>query len=200
MKRALLIIAVISCIGCVSNDYKPPQINPLTAVTDYMVYYGQNHINELEQYDMVILQPELYTNSEIKELKEAGSIPIAYLSLGEIEKNRWWAKRIKESWLLGKNEIWDSFYIDPGNPGWQSLVHELIIPSITGKGFSGMFLDTVDMVDLYPDAKPTMVSLITGIREAYPELILIQNRGFTIFSENGQGTRWYIIRKYDQQL
>lgn len=186
MKIALLIVAVISCIGCVSNDYKPPRINPLTAVTDYMVYYGQNHIDELKKYDMVILQPELYTKSEIKKLKEAGSIPIAYLSLGEIEKNRWWAKRIKESWLLGKNKIWNSFYIDPGNPGWKSLVLELIIPSITEKGFSGLFLDTVDMVDLYPDAKPTMISLITGIREAYPKLILIQNRGFAIFSKTAR--------------
>ena len=49
-----------------------------------------------------------------------------------------------------------------------------------------MFIDTVDMVDLYPDARPTMISLITGIREAYPELILIQNRGFTIFSETAR--------------
>jgi len=183
MKKALLITGVILLTGCISNDYKPPHINPLTTVTNYMVYYGQKHINELKKYDLLILQPELFTNSEIKELKQAESIPIAYLSLGEIEKSRWWADRIKDSWLLGKNEIWDSYYIDPGSSGWQSLVIETIIPSITEKGFRGLFLDTVDMVDLYPDARLKMIDLISGIRESYPELVLIQNRGFTVFSK-----------------
>lgn len=181
MKKALLLTSLVLLSSCISNDYNPPYNNPLSSVADYMVYYGANHINELKQYDLLILQPELFSGLEISELKSAGSIPIAYLSLGEIEKSRWWADRIKDSWLLGKNDIWESFYIDPGNPGWESLVLEIIIPSITEKGFSGLFLDTVDMVDLYPDSRTEMVELISGIRKAYPELILIQNRGFNIF-------------------
>ncbi len=186
MKIALLAAAVFLFFGCVSNDYKPPEKNPLAAVSNYMVYYGRNHLNALKHYDLLILQPELYTDSEIGELKKARSIPLAYLSIGEIEKNRWWAERIKESWLLGKDEVWDSFYIDPGNSGWQTLILELIIPSITEKGFSGLFLDTVDMVDLYPDTRSAMINLITRITETYPGLVLIQNRGFAIFSKTAK--------------
>jgi uncharacterized protein (TIGR01370 family) len=186
MKNVLLLTILVVLSSCISNDYNPPYKNPLSSVADYMVYYGAKHIDELKQYDLLILQSELYSDLEISELKSAGSIPIAYLSLGEIEKSRWWADRIKDSWLLGKNDIWDSFYIDPGNPGWESLVLELIIPSITQKGFSGLFLDTVDMIDLYPESRTEMVELISRIRKAYPELILVQNRGFNIFSQTAE--------------
>ncbi len=186
MKIVLLAVPIVLFFGCVSNDYKPPDNNPLAAVSNYMVYYGENHLTKLKHYDLLVLQPELYTDSEVKELKQAGSIPIAYLSIGEIEKNRWWAERIKDSWLLGKNEVWDSYYIDPGNPGWQKVVLEVIIPSITEKGFRGLFLDTIDMVDRYPDSRSAMINLISGIREAYPGLVLVQNRGLSIFSKTAK--------------
>lgn len=179
-----MFLSVTLLTGCISSEYKPPENNPLSRVTKFMVYYGQGNLFKLKQYDLLILQPELYTTSEIKEFSHVGSIPVAYLSLGEIENTRWWAEKVHDSWLLGKNEIWGSYYINPGNTGWRSLVLDLIIPSIIDKGYSGLFLDTIDMVDLYPNVKDNMIDLIKSIREEYPDLILIQNRGFSIFKES----------------
>lgn len=173
-------------VSCISSEYKPPFNNPLNTVSNFMVYYGFGNVDRLKLYDLLILQPELYSTSEITEMKKADSIPIAYLSIGEIETTRWWADNVHESWLLGKNEVWGSYYINPGNPDWTSLLMDLIIPSIIKKGYQGLFLDTIDMIDLYPDVKTQMIDLITKINEEYPGLILIQNRGFTIFPQTGK--------------
>lgn len=186
MKKVVMLCGIMVLISCMSSEYKPPENNPLSSVTNFMVYYGQGFLDKLKQYDLLILQPELYTSSEVSEMKKVNSIPVAYLSLGEIETTRWWAEKVNDSWLLGKNEVWGSYYIDPGNPAWKSLVIDVIIPSIIKKGYCGLFLDTIDMVDLYPNAKTDMVELIKSIREEYPDLILIQNRGFSIFSQSGE--------------
>jgi hypothetical protein len=43
-----------------------------------------------------------------------------------------------------------------------------------------VFLDTVDTVDAFPETTAGMVQLIEGLRSAYPDALLVQNRGFTI--------------------
>ena len=51
------------------------------------------------------------------------------------------------------------------------------------QGYDGVFLDTIDTVYAYPETVSGMIDLIESLREAYPEALLVQNRGFTVIHE-----------------
>jgi hypothetical protein len=53
--------------------------------------------------------------------------------------------------------------------------------SLLDYGFDGVFLDTVDTaIDVAPETMPGMIELIEGLRTAYPNALLVQNRGFRV--------------------
>jgi hypothetical protein len=62
------------------------------------------------------------------------------------------------------------------------LLHQ-IIPDIVSTGFAGLFLDTIEIQDRYPEMRQSVVRLIQSIRKHYPDLLLIGNRGFSILDE-----------------
>ena len=84
--------------------------------------------------------------------------------------------------FLGKNENWGSYFIDANQSGWQKLMTDLT-GEYLAKGYDGVFLDTVDTVSVYPETNPGMITLIHGLRVAYPEALLIQNRGMDVVDE-----------------
>ncbi|HEX7597361.1 MAG TPA: sugar-binding protein, partial [Polyangia bacterium] len=90
--------------------------------------------------------------------------------------------RVDQAWILGKNENWGSFFVDAGQPGWQKLMVDLAGESIR-QGFDGVFLDTVDTVDVYSKTKPGMIALIHQLRTAYPQALLVMNRGFSVVDQ-----------------
>lgn len=56
---------------------------------------------------------------------------------------------------------------------------------ITNKNFDGIFLDTIDWIDFYNNNPSISKNMLEGyekflkdIKELYPDLIIIQNRGF----------------------
>ena len=58
---------------------------------------------------------------------------------------------------------------------------------MTGRGitaFKGIFLDTVDTVDAYPQSHAGMVKLITELRAALPDKVIVMNRGFTVLKDD----------------
>ena len=153
-------------------------------IKDYVVYYGEGKLGALSTFDLAIIQPDTLTKEELTKLKEAGTLVVAYLSVGEAEPACPWYSdgRVDPGWLLSKNENWGSYLVDVNQKGWQKLMGELT-GEFLDKGFDGVFLDTVDTVDTYPETVPGMVALIKGLREAYPQALLVQNRGFTVLDE-----------------
>ena len=151
------------------------------SIANYIVYYGVGRADELARYDLAIIQPETLDESDLTWLKDKGTLVIAYLSVGEAEPGRPWYTdgRVNPKWLLGKNENWDSYYVDASQAGWQKLMVDLTGEFIR-KGFDGVFLDTVDTVDAYPQTMQGMIDLINGLRLAYPKAVLVQNRGFSV--------------------
>jgi uncharacterized protein (TIGR01370 family) len=133
----------------------------------------------------VILEPDKYSKDEIERLKRNGTIVLAYLSLGEVNENRWYFEYVKGC-VIGENPTWGSYYLNLSCKTWKNLLLNKIIPMILEKGFDGLFLDTIDVVDLYSQFKDDMVSLIKEIRAKYPNLILIQNRGFSVIDETAK--------------
>jgi hypothetical protein len=67
-----------------------------------------------------------------------------------------------------------------------SYIHEKRIEkakAIFDKGCDGLFLDTIDTVDLYPDSIPGMVELIKKLKETYSDRKIVANRGMTIMDK-----------------
>ncbi|MDV3104295.1 hypothetical protein [Thermococcus waiotapuensis] len=73
--------------------------------------------------------------------------------------------------------------VDFSSPIWEKIVLEEAIPYILSRGFEGVILDNLDYVDKYPEKKTAMVELIRRIRELYPGITIIINRGFSIKDE-----------------
>jgi uncharacterized protein (TIGR01370 family) len=156
----------------------------IKAVKDYVVYYGTGRVHDLARYDLAIVQPDTLTPSEVADLHADGTLVVAYLSVGEVEPDRPWFKdgRVDQTWLLGKNEDWGSYFVDARQTGWQKLTAALAGEFIA-KGYDGVFLDTVDTASAFPDTKPGMVALIHNLRQTYSDVLLVQNRGFDVVNE-----------------
>ncbi len=170
----IFLVAILASCGRMEK-----QRDRFKTILDYVVYYGEGRVDDLARYDLAIVQPETLTKEEIKELKSKGTLSIAYLSVGEAEPGRSWYTdgRVNPRWLLGKNENWGSYFVDASQAGWQDLMVELTGEFIK-KGYDGVFLDTVDTAEAFPDTKAGMVDLIRNLRKNYPNAILVQNRGF----------------------
>lgn len=162
---------------------EPPIPSRLQGITSYAVYYSRaaEELAKLVNFDLAILQPDLPLEA-LSSLKANGVKTLAYLSIGEVEPGRDYGQPIPQAWILGQNPNWGSFYVDASQPGWQDLVLSLARRYLE-RGFSGLFLDTLDTADLYPQAASGLVQIVKRLREAFPEAILVQNRGFRLLPQ-----------------
>lgn len=153
----------------------------------FIVYYGKDNESKIKEYKIAILQPDYFTVKQIKEIKKGNTTPVAYFSIGEINK----ILRDKNGKVLpfyidknkdgkpDRNEIWNSYYVNPGEKEWIEYSWKKI-KRIFKKGFDGLFLDTVDTVDIYPELKESFIKYINNLKKSYPDKLLIINRGFSI--------------------
>jgi uncharacterized protein (TIGR01370 family) len=172
------------------SEFKPVQDgvayypkNKLADIESYTVYYGEEKIEEMSKFDLAILETASQTKEAIAELTKAGTKSIAYISVGEADPDTWYYEFVDEKWKLGDNVNWNSKFIDVRHQGWHDLVLKKMIPHIVDYGVQGLFLDTVDSVDVEPKMKDDMIRLIREIRETFPQLIIVMNRGLTIMDE-----------------
>lgn len=158
----------------------------LEGLLSYAVYYGtdKEELAKLVNFDLAILQPK-WSREDIAYLKANGVKVISYLSLGEVEPNLDYGQPIPEAWILGRNPHWGSQYVDASQPGWQELILELA-NRYRQSGFDGFFLDTLDTADLFPQVAAGLVALVKGLRDRFPEAILIQNRGFRLLPQTAE--------------
>ncbi len=108
---------------------------------------------------------------------------LAYLSIGEIHPTRPYFQEIEESsLLLGPHNVYDSHYVSLKDDKWLEHLTDSIIPEIIAKGFTGLMLDTVDSL-LMSHSPSEVITLINKLKHAFPDLYLMQNRGFVIMDE-----------------
>ncbi len=134
----------------------------------------------LRAFDVVILDPDPYTASDIASLRAAGVTTLGYVNLGEVEAWRSFAGRVEAGWVLGDNPAWPGHqFVDAREPGWRRLVVETVAPVVASKEFDGLFLDMVDVASpaLFPETEDGVVALVDALREAYPAHALVMNRG-----------------------
>jgi len=160
--------------------------------TSIAIFYGANPpIDELSQFDRLVLEPDNINDNELKGLTEHGATAYAYLSVGEVGATRSYAASVKDEWILGKNDVWNSKVLDLSNPGWTEFLMRRV-DTLVRSGYSGLFLDTMDSYHIYasdPEQKKrqeiALGSFIKKIKQRHTGIRLIANRGFEVLEQAG---------------
>ena len=154
-----------------------------------IVYYGHDiSWPMLGVHDYIILEPS-HVDTHTHGFKRYCQRVYAYVSIGEVEKDRPWFKRMKKEWLIGHNSVWKAEIVDLADPKYRRFMIENVIDPLYKKGFQNFFLDTVDVCDRFKEMKKQVacregsVALIRDIKRSHPNAGIIINRGFHIFEE-----------------
>ena len=180
-----------------ANAGDNPVIRFHTAKT-YSCYYGAGKFNELSHDDVAILHVPAQTPQSVEALNKVGVVTIGYISVGEDESLRVGNGKGpggKASWYFSskapntpdENGIWGSYYANASDPAWRADRVEQA-KHLTGHtpgdwGFDGIFLDTVETVDAYPESREGMIKLIEELHAALPGKVIVINRGFSLLKE-----------------
>ena len=160
----------------------------------WCVYYSDKApIAAFKDYSFVVLDSDFYSKLVLESLVDNKKIVLGYISLGEIENHRWYYHKFKkEGILLQENKNWKgSYYVDIRKKIWTKFVINYLVPDVIHKGFSGIFIDTMDnpshLEDTFPykfrEMKTAAINLIKTIRKHYPNIKIMLNRGYDILPE-----------------
>jgi polysaccharide biosynthesis protein PelA len=149
----------------------------------YAIYYGYDRVEQLWQYDAVVLHPGAHSKENLESLNELHTVALAYLSMGEdantsqTEAQPWW--KATPDGQLHQNLEFGGIIVDPAHPDWQARILENARKSLK-MGFHGLFLDTLDSSDEADQL--ALARLIVKLRATFPNIALVLNRGFRVLS------------------
>jgi polysaccharide biosynthesis protein PelA len=171
------------------RTFSEPMISPSQPLAGRSVafYYGENPpVDELTQFDRVILEPDNIDSGQLRKFRSSKAKIYAYVSVGEAGAEREFARELKSEWILGKNSTWNSQVLDLANPAWQKFLEERIA-NLYAAGYQGVFLDTMDSYNIVARSdearaaqRAGLIALIARVAQRLPELAIITNRGFEI--------------------
>lgn len=152
------------------------------------LFYGQNPpLAELRAFDHVVVEP-----GHVPQAPAANGSTrwYAYVSVGEVHPQRSYRARIPANWIIGRNAAWGAEIVDQAQPDWPRFFVDEVVAPLWQRGYRGLFLDTLDSYQLVATTATTrqqqeqgLVRLIQAIRQRFPELRLIANRGFEILPQ-----------------
>lgn len=150
----------------------------------WLCYYGSNRdVLALPEYNLLILEADAL--GAITREDKGNRVCVAYMSIGEVSKNRWFWPLVQDKpWLLDENSDWpDARRIDPRSKEWSDLLVNTIAPKLLAAGYDGFMLDNVDIGEYlesrdhaaYAGAKEAVVNTIKRLRKTFPKAVLIAN-------------------------
>jgi hypothetical protein len=169
---------------------RPGRLVPWDEVTTFVCYYGQFE-PDMGLFDVAILEPNNLTPDRMAWLRSRGTYSIAYISVGEdhflregdgLGPGGYASFYMERNGEPARNNNWNSYFVDAGNPLWQEIVLQRA-REIIEMGCDGFFLDTIDTVDVFRSTREGMVSLIRLLHETFPDAKIVANRGFTLLPD-----------------
>ena len=134
-------------------------------------YYGAGQLDGLRRYRRVVLQTEFYSPDDLAYLHANGVQPLGYLSLSEDQGPPAPWQRAE------RNPDWGGAFVHVGHPKWTDHVVGQARDAIAA-GFTGLFLDTLNVELTFPEDVPHMLTLVAAIREEAQPAYMLANRGF----------------------
>lgn len=125
-------------------------------------------IKKMIKYDLIAVQPDNYTNSQIKKIKKNGCKVLAYLSIGTISDQREWYKKYKKYKLKRLADWPHQFYMDMRSPVWMAFLLKRAKYLLKQRHFDGLWLDNLDVYQEYKG--PAMYDACTSILKQIKKL------------------------------
>jgi hypothetical protein len=190
--RLSMLVALL-CAPLQAADGKS-SVTPRQRVKDaksFYCYYGANRVEELAQYDLVILHTPAATKEVVNELKSRGVVTLGYITVGadlEVRKGNGKGPGGKASWYFDKDmngqpdmdPIWKTPWANTADPEWRKFCVAEAKNLVNEHGFDGLFLDTTDNVTIYPEMFEGMVKLIEQFRLELPEAPIVMNQSWEL--------------------
>jgi polysaccharide biosynthesis protein PelA len=135
--------------------------------------------DRLARHDLVVIDGETAPSALIDHLRDRGVIVLGYLSVGTIEPGRSWYPRLKP-FRLDHWSDWDEWFARVSSARFRDLITDDIAPDVIARGFDGLFLDNVDMIEGHPKQRDGMEALVRALAD------LVHERGGLLFAQNGE--------------
>ncbi|HSD13505.1 MAG TPA: endo alpha-1,4 polygalactosaminidase [Flavobacterium sp.] len=146
--------------------------------------YGNVNPIEIKGFEYVILESKNFNPSDIKKVKSLNGKVLAYISLGEVNSQSNLFKNLKNI-TLGKNENWDSYYLDLKSDSTSQVLFSEI-DKMLSDGYDGLFLDNIDNYTSFgpqKDQKAEIVAFIEKLKNKYPQHFILQNAGIELLDD-----------------
>ncbi|MBJ7328865.1 MAG: endo alpha-1,4 polygalactosaminidase [Solirubrobacteraceae bacterium] len=181
MRPAVLILALIASLALAA----PASAGPLDGVQTFALALGNGTLRgdmaaKFGAYDLVVVDGEEATAEQVSALHGAGVRVLGYLSVGSIERWRSWAPKSIPYRLEPVAGWTGERYSTPAKKGFRDLIAGTVAPDMLSKGYDGLFLDNVDMIETHPKQTAGMFALVRRLSvlvHAQPNRVLMAQNG-----------------------
>ena len=133
---------------------------------------GTPSAQALRGYDLVVVDGDTPAGV-VKSLRANGAIVLGYLDVGTIEPYRSWYKAAKP-YRLEYWPDWGEWYANVAKPGFRKLIAGRVARATLARGFDGLFLDNVDMIETHRGQRAGMLALVRQLAKL-PGMLFAQN-------------------------
>lgn len=141
------VLALIFVIVLISGYFLIKDSNTSTfEENDYGVFLNADasSLKQLKNYDLIVIDAQYFTKSDIELLHQNGTKVYTYLNIGSIENFREYYTSY-EKLTIGRYEHWDEEkWVDVADPDWQKFMKQLS-QELFEKGVDGFFIDNCDV-------------------------------------------------------
>ena len=141
------VLALIFVIVLISGYFLIKDSNTSTfEKNDYGVFLNADasSLEQLKKYDLIVIDAQYFTKSDIELLHQNGTKVYTYLNIGSIENFREYYTTY-EKLAIGRYEHWDEEkWVDVADPDWQKFMKQLS-QELFEKGVDGFFIDNCDV-------------------------------------------------------
>ncbi|MFO7705368.1 MAG: bifunctional glycoside hydrolase 114/ polysaccharide deacetylase family protein, partial [Halopseudomonas sp.] len=156
-------------------------------------YAEQPPLGELVQFDWVVFEPKHLTSADVHFVLEQGSVPFAYMSIGELDDSQAQSSPDLLNYTVdqARNPAWNSHVMDLTSSGWRDSLFSRAA-EFEQLGYSGLFLDTLDSFTLIAEAqrpaqRDALLTLLRELHTRHPQMKLFLNRGFEVLADLERG-------------
>ena len=141
------VLALIFVIILISGYFLIKDSNTSTfEKNDYGVFLNADasSLEQLKKYDLIVIDAQYFTKSDIELLHQNGTRVYTYLNIGSIESFREYYTTY-EKLTIGRYEHWDEEkWVGVADPDWQKFIEQLS-QELFEKGVDGFFIDNCDV-------------------------------------------------------